>query len=263
MSMENSFETFRKIIARLRAPDGCPWDKKQTHTSLKPYFIEETYEALQAIDEKDPRKLCEELGDILLQIGLHAQIASEAGEFDLTDVVREINEKLIRRHPHVFGDLKVIDAEEVSRIWGKLKREEGKNSILSGLPKTMPALAQSQALQRRAAQVGFDWKEFSGVLEKVVEELEELKQAKTQEERISEFGDLLFALTNVARWIEIDLESALHLANERFCKRFSYIEDVCQKRGVLVQELSLEELDILWKEAKEWQQKVKKSVKKD
>ncbi len=263
MSMENSFETFREIIARLRAPDGCPWDKKQTHTSLKPYFIEETYEALQAIDEKDPRKLCEELGDILLQIGLHAQIASEAGEFDLTDVVREINEKLIRRHPHVFGDLKVIDAEEVSRIWGKLKQEEGKNSILSGLPKTMPALAQSQALQRKAAQVGFDWKEFSRVLEKVVEELEELKQAKTQEERISEFGDLLFALTNVARWIEIDLESALHLANERFCKRFSYIEDVCQKRGVLVQELSLEELDILWEEAKEWQRKVKKSIEKD
>jgi MazG family protein len=146
--------------------------------------------------------------------------------------------------------MKVSDAGEVSRNWEELKQKEGKNSVIDGLPKTMPALVRSQALQRRAAQVGFDWKELGEVLEKVAEELEELKQAKTSEERISEFGDLIFALANVARWLEIDLESALHLTNERFCRRFSYIENACRKRGIPIQKLSFEELDDLWEEAK-------------
>lgn len=248
-----SFDNFREIISRLRGPGGCPWDRKQTHESLKRFLIEECYEAIEALDEGNPQKLCEELGDILLQILLHAQIAAEAGEFSIGDVIQGIASKIIHRHPHVFGDVRVADASQVVENWEALKREEREegDSLLSSPPKAMPALAYSQAIQRRAAQVGFDWKDFDGVLEKVSEELRELKQAKNQKERSQEFGDLVFAIANAARWANVDLEEALRLSNARFYHRFRYMEEAARKRGISLNDLTLEELDALWEEAKD------------
>ena len=247
------FTTFRRILAALCAPDGCPWDRIQTHESLKPYLIEETYETLQAIEEGDPGGLCEELGDLLLQIGLHSQIAEKAGEFDFSDVLQNINEKLIRRHPHVFGSSKVVDAQEVASNWEDLKRmEKGKDqgSLLDNMPANIPALACSQIIQQRASRVGFDWKEIEGVLDKVREEIEELKQAETHQQKVHEFGDLIFSLANAARWLDVDLEGALRQTNERFRHRFAFVEELSRKRGVSLNELSLEELDAMWEEAK-------------
>jgi len=247
-----SFAAFCQIIAKLRSPDGCPWDRKQTHESLRPYLMEEAYETLQALEEGDMDKLCEELGDLLLQIGLHTQIAEEAGEFEISDVLRNINEKLIRRHPHVFGNTEVADAEEVALNWEEIKQGEGKNqkSLLDGIPKDIPALAYSQIIQQRSARVGFDWKEIEGVLDKVSEELEEIKQAQMHQQKVHEFGDLIFALANAARWLEIDLEGALRQANERFCERFACMEELSRQRGISMNGLSIEELDALWGEAK-------------
>lgn len=245
------FENFREIIAKLRAPGGCPWDQKQTHNTLKPYLIEEVYEVLECINEGNRDKLCEELGDLLLQILLHAQIASEERAFDISDVIQKISKKIIHRHPHVFGKVKVSGAKEVSAQWQRLKKEDKEISILDGLPKSMPALVRCQALQHRAANVGFDWKEIDGILEKINEELEELREAKGQRQRVQEFGDVIFALANVARWLDVDLEEALRLANDRFYKRFSHMEEVCRKKGIPIHKLSLEELDALWEEAKE------------
>lgn len=248
----DSFATLVYLVSRLRAPDGCPWDREQTHTSLKPFLIEETYEVMQALDRKDAAKFCEELGDLLLQIVLHAQIAAEAGDFEIGHILRSINTKIIRRHPHVFGELEVKDAREVLLSWETLKQAERSEdvSILSSVPDNMPALAYSQALQQRASRVGFDWKEFEGIVDKLTEELKELKQAKDQEQRVSEFGDVLFALANAGRWLGVDLEQALRQSNERFRNRFAYMEQACRKRGVPMQELSLEELDQLWDKAK-------------
>ena len=248
----DSFDALQGIVARLRAPDGCPWDRKQTHNSLKPYMLEECYEAMEALDEGDSQKLCEELGDLMLEIALHTQIATEAGEFRMEDVLRGINAKLVHRHPHVFGDAEVKDAREVAFKWEELKSEERKEgeSILAGVPKQMPALAASQSIQRRAAQVGFDWRDIEGPVEKLAEEVTELKETTNHQERVHELGDLLFALVNVARWLDIDAEEALRLANERFRYRFGYIEERCRQRNVLPSSLSLEELDTLWEEAK-------------
>jgi tetrapyrrole methylase family protein/MazG family protein len=247
-----SFETLRDIIARLRAPDGCPWDRKQTHASLKPYLIEEAYEVLQALDDEDTKKLCEELGDLLLQIMLHAQMASEDGEFDMSDVMRGISSKLVRRHPHVFGESNAGDADEVAQEWEALKQHErnAEDSLLSSVPNGLPALSYSHSIQRRAATVGFDWKEFDGVLEKLAEEVRELGEAATQKEKVHEFGDILFALVNAARWQDVDLEEALRLSNERFSRRFRRMEEACREKGVSIHSLSLEELDALWDEAK-------------
>jgi tetrapyrrole methylase family protein/MazG family protein len=246
------FDTLVHIVARLRAPGGCPWDRKQTHASIKPYLIEEAYEVLQALDDENGEKLCEELGDLLLQILLHAQMASEAGEFEMKDVVRGIATKLIRRHPHVFGGSKAGDAEEVAQEWEMLKQNERKegDSLLSSVPKGMPALSYSHSIQRRAAGVGFDWKESGGVLEKLAEEVGELERASTPQQKIHEFGDILFALVNVARWQEVNLEEALRLANERFCQRFRCMEDSCREQGVTLRDLSFDELNALWDEAK-------------
>ena len=248
----DSFATLVYLVSRLRAQDGCPWDREQTHVSIKPFLIEEAYEVAQALDREDPAKFCEELGDLLLQIVLHAQIAAEAGEFEIGQVLRSINTKIIRRHPHVFGELKVEDAREVLLSWERLKQEErGEGvSILSSVPDNMPALAYSQALQQRAARVGFDWKELKGILDKLTEELEELEQASDQQQKVCEFGDILFALANAARWLGVDLEVALRQANKKFRDRFVYMEEACQRRGIAMQELSLEQLDELWDEAK-------------
>jgi len=246
----DSFDTLVAIIARLRSPDGCPWDREQTHSSIKGNLLEEAYEVLEAIDEGEMAKLCEELGDLLMQIVLHAQMASEDKDFELGDVIRSISTKLIHRHPHVFGDAEAKDAQQVIANWELLKREEGKGSLLSGLPKEMPALAYSQAMGRRVARVGFDWEDVAGVIEKLAEEVAEFSEATEHRNVVREFGDLLFTLASIARKLDIDLEAALRGANERFYRRFSYMEEVCQKRGISFSSLSLEEQDALWEEAK-------------
>jgi len=239
-------------VAKLRAPDGCPWDRAQTHASIKPYLTEEAYEVLQALDEENTDKLCEELGDLLLQILLHAQIASESKEFQIGDVIRSISTKLIRRHPHVFGKSRAANVEEVALEWEELKQNERKkgDSLLSSVPKGLPSLSYSHSIQRRAAGVGFDWKEFEGILDKLVEEVSELKRAKTQQQKVHEFGDILFALVNAARWQGVDLEEALRIANQRFSRRFHYMEESCHKHGKTIRDLSFEEQNALWDEAK-------------
>ena len=247
----SQFTALVDIIARLRAPDGCPWDKKQTHASLRKNLLEECYEVLEALDEGNADKLCDELGDLLMQVVLHTQIAAEAGEFELGDVVNSITTKLIHRHPHIFGSKKVKDAEEVALNWEELKQEErGGTSILASAPKQMPALGYSQEIQRRVAQVGFDWEDIDGVIEKLTEEISELKRADSQERKAQEFGDLLFTLANIARRLGIDLEAALREANQRFYRRFSYMEGVCRQRGLNLGELSFDEQNALWEEAK-------------
>ena len=248
----SQFTALVDIIARLRAPDGCPWDKKQTHASLRKNLLEECYEVLEALDEGNSGKLCDELGDLLMQVVLHTQIAAEAGEFELGDVVKSITTKLIHRHPHIFGSKKVKDAEEVALNWEELKQEEREadTSILASAPKQMPALGYSQEIQRRVAQVGFDWADIDGVIEKLTEEISELKRADSQERKAQEFGDLLFTLANIARRLGIDLEAALREANRRFYRRFSYMEEVCRQRGLNFGELSFDEQNALWEEAK-------------
>jgi tetrapyrrole methylase family protein/MazG family protein len=248
----NKFEALVEVIALLRAPGGCPWDRKQTHASLREYLLEECYEALAALDEGDSNKLCQELGDILLQIVLHAEIAREAGEFELADVLTAINRKLIYRHPHVFGDVRVGSAEDVVRNWEDLKKAERSPdvSMLDSVPKQMPALAYAEEIQRRVADAGFDWKDIEGVVDKVAEEVNEFRQAGSAGEKANEFGDLLFTLVNFARRQGIDAETVLREANERFFRRFTFMERLCRERGVTFAGLSFEAQNELWKEAK-------------
>ena len=248
----SQFATLVDIIARLRAPDGCPWDRKQTHTSLRENLLAECYEVLEALDEGDSEGLRDELGDLLMQIVLHAQIASETGEFELGDVIRGINAKLIHRHPHIFGSVKVKNAEEVALNWEALKQEEREadTSMLASVPREMPALGYSQEIQRRVVQVGFDWEDIDGVIDKLAEEVGEFKRTDSDEERAWEFGDLLFTLANIARRMRLDLEAALRQANKRFYQRFTYMEEFCRQRGLNFGELSFEEQNALWEEAK-------------
>ena len=253
----SGMESFQDTIARLRAPGGCPWDRKQTHRSLRPNLLEETYEVLTAIDRDDMPALCEELGDLLLQIALHAQIAVEEGEFSLADVVAGIDAKIKRRHPHVFGDVRVNGVADVMHNWEEIKREEraerGENeehSMLDGVPTTLPALARAQSLQRRAARMGFDWEDVEGVWDKVAEEIAELRAATDAQARESELGDVLFAVTNLARWLGVDAESALRAACDRFTRRFAAMEKQCRERGLDLGRLSLAEWDTLWEESK-------------
>jgi len=246
------FATLVDIIARLRAPDGCPWDRKQTHASLRENLLEECYEVLHALDEGASGKLREELGDLLMQIVFHSQIAAEDGEFEMADVIEGINAKLIHRHPHVFGEKKVNGAEEVAYNWHVLKQAErgAGASILESVPWQMPALAYSQEIQHRVAQVGFDWADDSGVIDKLAEEVGEFRRANSQEEKEQEFGDLLFTLVNIARRQGIDVETTLRQTNQRFYRRFTYMEEVCRQRGVNLGELSFNEQNELWEEAK-------------
>ena len=248
----SKFDTLVDIIARLRAPDGCPWDRKQTHRSLREHLLAECYEVLETLDEGDAERLRSELGDLLLQIVLHARIAAEAGEFELSDVIRGINEKLIYRHPHIFGSGKAKDAEEVAVNWETLKQDErdADASMLDGVPAEMPALSYSMDVQKRVARVGFDWADVDGVIEKLVEEVDELKKAESQEQREWEFGDLFFTLVNVARRLDVDSEAALREANRRFYRRFSGMEELCRQRGLNFAGLSFDEQNALWEEAK-------------
>ncbi len=250
-----SFESFAEIIAHLRAPNGCPWDREQTHESLRKHLLEESYETIAAIDSGDFTSMREEFGDLLLQIVLQAQIANEEGRFNVNQVIHGIHTKIVRRHPHVFGDLKLEGVEGVLANWEKLKEKErgkkkdGKGS-LDGVPVALPALSQAQEYQDRAARVGFDWPEIDGVLDKVKEEIEEIKDAETNFELASEIGDLFFALVNVARWKNVDAESALRGTNKRFKQRFGYVEQEAKKDGRNLSDLTLEEMDVLWNEAK-------------
>jgi tetrapyrrole methylase family protein/MazG family protein len=256
--MGRSLEDFQEIIARLRAPDGCPWDKEQTHLSLRPYLLEETYEVLEALDHEDPEHLKEELGDLLLQIVLHTQIAIEDEDFNLTDVLNGISQKLIRRHPHVFGSVLASTSSQVVKNWEQIKAEERKSNgdtkpkgMLDGIPNALPALVQADQIQDRAKRVGFDWQTFEPVVDKVREELGELLDAKTSQEQQGEAGDLLFACVNVIRWLNVDPEMALRETNARFRRRFAYIEAKAAERGKTLQELGFEAMDDLWNEAKQ------------
>ncbi|MCD6355726.1 MAG: nucleoside triphosphate pyrophosphohydrolase [Anaerolineaceae bacterium] len=248
---------FQELIAHLRAPEGCPWDKKQTHRTLRTNLIEETYEVLEAIDENSDEHLCEELGDLILQIVLHAQIASENKSFSLSEVISGVYKKIKHRHPHVFGNVKVSGVRNVMQNWEKIKEEErgGKNeeeytSILSTIPKELPSLSVAQKYQERAARVGFDWEEISPVYRKIEEEINEVKSAKSKISLEEELGDLLFAVVNLVRWKGFDAESALRLMNAKFRRRFEFIEKTISNNGKSISDATLLEMDALWELAK-------------
>ncbi len=247
-----NLEKLIEVIRVLRSENGCPWDREQTHTSLRPNMIEEAYEAVDAIDEKSPAHLREELGDVLLQVLLHSQIASEAGEFTIEDVAKELKDKLIHRHPHVFGDTKVSSADDVVVNWDKLKQEEKKErkSQMDGISKAQSALMSAQKISKRAVKVGFEWDKVETLWECVNSELKEFKEACKENDLAhmeDEMGDILFAVVNLARWHKLDAEQCLITANNKFMKRFRKMEELAEKP---LTEYSFEEFDLLWKKAK-------------
>ena len=252
-----ALEKLVRAMARLRAPDGCPWDREQSHETLKKYLLEETYELLEAIDSGEPDKIANELGDLLLQVVFHAQLGAERGEFDIESVADRILAKLIHRHPHVFGPATVQDADEVLQKWELLKGQEpeasDRTSVLDGVPRTLPALMRAAEIQKRAARVGFDWDAIEGALAKIDEEVRELRGAGAeakQAELAQELGDLLFAVVNVSRFCGVEPEEALGQTIEKFCRRFRRIEESAQQAGRSLQEMSLEEMDAIWEQAK-------------
>jgi len=259
---DSSFSSFQNTIAHLRGPEGCPWDREQTHQSLRPYLLEETYEVLEALDADDPEALAEEMGDLLLQILLHTQIATEQGEFRMAEVIGHINHKLWRRHPHVFANVQVNGVDEVITNWEAIKRAEKRASngpdgqsqpvpsVLDGVPQGLPALAQALAISKRAVRVGFEWPDIEGVLDKVIEEAREIAEASTPDHLEAEIGDLLFSAVNLARWRGVDPESALRATNVRFKRRFKKLEALAAAQGKNVPGMSIEELDALWEQAK-------------
>ena len=249
------FQTLVDIVARLRAPGGCPWDREQTHKSLKRHLLEESYEVIEAIDQGNPAVLSEELGDLMVQVAFHADIAQEAGEFQLEDVLRKINGKLVRRHPHVFADGHAEDAREVEQNWEQIKvqerEEKGESkSPVEGIPIDLPALAYAQLMQDRVGKAGFEWDDISGVLDKIIEEVAELKAAVTPEEKVHELGDLLFTVVNLTRWSGAHAEDVLRKANQRFGKRYLSMERLAAERDLDFNALPLEQKEELWQEAK-------------
>jgi tetrapyrrole methylase family protein/MazG family protein len=241
-----------EVIAKLRAPDGCPWDREQTHKSLKPNMLEEAYEAVDAIDSGDLNNLREELGDVLLQVVLHAQIASEEGAFNIEDVARELKEKLIHRHPHVFGNTKVSSADDVMTNWDKLKQEEKtyRKSVMDGISKSQSALMSAQKISKKAVKTGFEWPDENSLYECIFSEFNEFKEAEKEQDKDhmeEEFGDILFATVNLARWNKIDAEQALLRANKKFMTRFRKMEELATKP---LNDFSFEDYDKLWKQAK-------------
>ncbi len=244
-----NFQRLIDIVARLRKE--CPWDREQTNQSIKNNLIEEAYELLEAIEKNDNEAMVEELGDVLLQVVFHSQIKKDEGAFDINDVINHLIEKLIRRHPHVFGEEQAKSAEEVLKQWHKIKKEEKKGkSILEGIPKRMPALIRAVKVQDRMRKVGFDWENIEQVFDKIQEEIEEFKQAKTLEEKKHELGDILIAVTNLGRFTGIDPEEALHEAIDRTIRRFQYIEEKAKKENKTLEEMSLDDMDRIWEEAK-------------
>ena len=256
----SEFQTLVDIVAMLRAPGGCPWDREQTHESLRRTLLEEAHEVLEAIDGADPSVLTEELGDLLVQIAFHADIAREAGQFQMGDVVERINRKLIRRHPHVFGDTTVADAREVERNWERIKAEERaasgmRKSPVDGIPASLPAMAAAQLMQDRVARAGFEWDDITGVLDKLSEEIEELRMAQTQDEKAHELGDVFFVLVNLARWMDLHAEDVLRLANARFRSRYLGMEELAAQQDLDFEALPLDEKEALWQEVKRLQRK--------
>lgn len=269
---DSSFTKLVEVMAQLRSPQGCPWDREQTHTSLKPYMLEEAYESLEAIDAENDVELCAELGDVLLQVVFHAQIARERESFDIDAVCQAIVDKLVRRHPHVFGDLEVDDADTVAVNWERIKRDEragaaeALTSTLDGVPLPLPALLRAQRIQDKASRVGFDWQHIGDPLDKVSEEFEELRRAWATEDAparraktdsvgagpdtVEEFGDLLFALVNVGRFLKVSSEDALRLAVAKFEWRFRALEERFRSNGRDLEEVDLEEMDAVWEEIK-------------
>ncbi|MFI2858945.1 nucleoside triphosphate pyrophosphohydrolase [Paenibacillus sp. JSM ZJ436] len=257
-----SFDRLHEIVAVLRSPEGCPWDREQTHQSIRKNLIEETYEVLETIDEDDPDHMQEELGDLLLQIMLHSQMEEEIGTFTVRDVIGSLNDKLIFRHPHVFGDTSAKDAEDALQNWEQMKAEEklrkgqtaSSTSVLDGVPRDLPALMKAYKLQKKAAKVGFDWDDISGVFQKIEEELAELREAVEQglspEEQALELGDLLFAACNAARFIQADPEEALSRTNRKFTERFHYIEEQLSARGEDIHKTPVNVMEELWQSAK-------------
>lgn len=246
-----------QIISKLRSPEGCPWDREQTHQSLKRFLLEETYELFEAIDKEDSGALVDELGDVLLQVLLHAEIASEVGAFSMDNVIANLGEKMIRRHPHVFGEAQADTPDQVIANWDAIKKQEQtsakRSSALDGVPSVFPALMKAEKVQKKAAKVGFDWEETLEVLEKVQEELEELKEAIRQnkkEELGDELGDLLFSVVNLSRFIEVDPEFALQAATKKFSERFHLVEDYAKEANAELTNLTLAELNELWDRAK-------------
>jgi len=246
-------------MSALRAENGCPWDKEQTRESLKPFLVEETYEVLEALDEGDPEKIKEELGDLLFQIVFHCQMAKETGEFDMDDVIKNISDKMISRHPHVFAEdsdkQRFETSEEVLKQWDERKKEEGKikESILEGIPKELPSLLRAHKLQARAAKVGFDWQRVEDVVEKLEEELHEFRSAlkgKEQKEIEDELGDIFFVLVNISRFVGVNPDDALRKTISKFISRFRYIEMKARDAGKILDDMTLEEMDALWDEAK-------------
>lgn len=252
----STFDDLVSIMRRLRGPGGCPWDAEQTHESLTRYLLEETYEVIEAIDTKSPEHLKEELGDLLLQPVFHAAIAEEAGAFDMADVIQELCDKLVRRHPHVFGDLKISDSEAQVENWERIKKaEKGQErpSALSGVPPHLPALLKAQKITEKASRVGFDWEHADQVFAKVMEELHEFEEAWDggDETRMEdELGDLLFAIVNLGRFLSLNPEEALRKTINRFQRRFRYVEEHLQGQGRKMNETPLADMDILWEEAK-------------
>ena len=252
------FEELVRIMAKLRSGTGCPWDREQTHQTLRPYLIEEAYEVLDALDHGDDGDFRDELGDLLLQVVFHAQIATEERRFDIDDVARAINEKLVRRHPHVFGNTRADTSDEVLTNWEKIKREEkgseGRKSVLDGLPASMPALLHAYRIQEKVARVNFDWDDVKEVLLKVGEEFNEVCKALEQGDKKKieeEMGDLLFSMVNLSRHLNVPPEDALRRSNDKFMRRFRYIEAALELRGENLERATFEKLDELWEEAKQ------------
>ena len=249
----STYEGVVQLMRDLRGPNGCPWDREQTHDSVKGALIEECYELIEAIESGEAAKMAEELGDVLLQVVFHLQIGAEAGTVSQDQVLGSLIDKLVRRHPHVFGDTKAEGARQVQVRWNAIKRSErtgGEQSILDGVPGQMPALGYAQAVQRRAGGVGFDWDDFRGVLDKVAEELGEIEQAESDQQREMEMGDLLFSIVNASRWMGVDAEGALRHANRRFYQRFAAMESLSRQRGLSFADRSLDDKEALWQEAK-------------
>jgi len=254
---QEAFDKLVEVVAALREKNGCPWDKEQTHSTLKSSLLEETYEVIEAIDADDSAKLQEELGDLLMQVMLHAQIAQDENKFNIGDVIRTITEKLIRRHPHVFGDVQVEDAAQVLSNWEAIKQSEKKSqereSLLDGIPTQFPSLMRARKIQSKASRVGFDWKQSEDVLPKIEEEFEELRDSMKSSEQADiemEIGDLLFSIVNLSRFLNVEPEDALRKVNEKFIRRFKMMEAEIERQDKRFEDYDLEGLDQFWEEAK-------------
>ncbi len=253
MSSPSPIDRLREIMAALRAPNGCPWDKEQTHASIKPQLLEECYEVLEAIDSGDAKHLQEELGDVLLHVVFHCQLAAEAGEFTFDDVATGISDKLVRRHPHVFGDVNAPDTKTVLKNWEAIKKQEKpeRKGPFDGIPKVLPALMRATEVSKKAAKVGFDWQDAAGAMAKVHEEIEELKaDAHDKERAADELGDLLFATVNLSRHLKLDAEQCLSDATKKFQRRFERMAAHLAAQGKNLEDCSLAEMDVVWNEIK-------------